>query len=66
MALLRRLEKRILVELPTPEARTEMIRGNIPGKMCAEEFPYETFSDELDVSTFQRYNICGAIGLQRK
>ena len=63
MALLRRLEKRILVELPTPEARTEMIRGNLPGKMCAEEFPYETFSDELDVSTIQKYNTCGAIGL---
>ena len=50
MALLRRLEKRILVELPTAEARTEMIRGNLPGQMCAPEFPHETFSDELDVS----------------
>ena len=30
MALLRRLEKRILVTLPTPEARTQMMVANIP------------------------------------
>ena len=50
MALLRRLEKRILVELPTPEARTQMIVSNIPPKMCAPDFEYEAFSEYLEVS----------------
>ena len=50
MALLRRLEKRILVTLPTPEARTQMLAANLPTKMCDTDFPYETFAQELDVS----------------
>jgi len=41
MALLRRLEKRILVTLPTAEARTQMMVANIPQKMCVEGFPYD-------------------------
>ena len=50
MALLRRLEKRILVELPTPEARAQMIKANIPPKQCAPEFEYDTFAGQLEVS----------------
>ena len=50
MALLRRLEKRILVELPTPEARTQMIKSNLPPKMCAPDLEYEAFAEQLDVS----------------
>jgi len=41
MALLRRLEKRILVELPTPEAREGMLRNNLTAKMVDEEFDYK-------------------------
>ena len=41
MALLRRLEKRILVTLPTPEARTQMMVANLPQKMVDEGFPYD-------------------------
>ena len=50
MALLRRLEKRILVELPTTEARTQMIRSNIPPKVCAPDFEAEAFAGQLEVS----------------
>jgi katanin p60 ATPase-containing subunit A1 len=40
MALLRRLEKRILVELPTAEARMNMLAANIPPKMCEPKLNY--------------------------
>ena len=51
MALLRRLEKRILVTLPTPEARTQMIAANLPPKMCEKDFPYDGFAQQLEVSS---------------
>lgn len=45
MALLRRLEKRILVTLPTAEARTNMMAANLPQHMCEEGFPYDQFAN---------------------
>lgn len=48
MALLRRLEKRILVTLPTAEARTQMMVANIPQKMCVEGFPYDQLAEQLE------------------
>lgn len=50
MALLRRLEKRILVTLPTAEARAQMISANLPPKMCVDAFPYAQFAESLTVS----------------
>ena len=50
MALLRRLEKRILVELPTPEARANMMIANIPPKMCESQLDYQPFASQLEVS----------------
>ena len=47
MALLRRLEKRILVPLPNPLARENMIRNHIPLTM-SENFDYEAFSHMLE------------------
>ena len=52
MALLRRLEKRILVTLPTPEARTQMMVANLPKRMVDERFPYAEFAEHLEVSHF--------------
>ena len=49
-ALLRRLEKRILVELPTAEARKNMLIANIPPKMCFKDMPYDEFAEALEVS----------------
>lgn len=48
MALLRRLEKRILVTLPNTEAREGMIRNNIPSKMCDKDIDYREFAETLD------------------
>jgi SpoVK/Ycf46/Vps4 family AAA+-type ATPase len=50
MALLRRLEKRILVTLPTPEARMNMLLNNIPPKMCEPDLDYQAFANQLEVS----------------
>jgi SpoVK/Ycf46/Vps4 family AAA+-type ATPase len=50
MALLRRLEKRILVELPTMEARVDMMVNNIPPKMCEPKINYQAFAEQLEVS----------------
>ena len=49
-ALLRRLEKRILVQLPNKEARTNMLLANIPPKICVDGLPYEEFAEALEVS----------------
>lgn len=49
MALLRRLEKRILVELPSSEARANMILNNIPPKMCEQGLEYNKFAQQLEV-----------------
>jgi katanin p60 ATPase-containing subunit A1 len=48
MALLRRLEKRILVELPTLEAREQMIKSMIPPSMCAD-LDYKLHASKLEV-----------------
>ena len=47
-ALLRRLEKRILVTLPTKLAREDMIKKLITTKM-SEDLNYEDFSEKLEV-----------------
>ena len=49
MALLRRLEKRILVPLPNAKARENMIKNNIPSTMTDDDFDYELFSEKLEV-----------------
>lgn len=46
-ALLRRLEKRILVPLPSKEAREDMIRKLIPNKI-AENLSYPEFAEKLE------------------
>lgn len=54
MALLRRLEKRILVPLPTAEAREAMVRYHLPpgppesGARAEETIDYQEFSDKLE------------------
>jgi katanin p60 ATPase-containing subunit A1 len=49
MALLRRLEKRILVTLPNEEARAGMITRNLD-KIPLAEFDTSTYSALLEVS----------------
>ncbi len=49
MALLRRLEKRILVNLPSLEAREDMVRKLLPeGKTAAQDLRYTEFAQKLD------------------
>ena len=48
MALLRRLEKRILVTLPNSEAREGMIRNNLTPNMCDKDIDYEEFANTLE------------------
>ena len=49
MALLRRLEKRILVHLPTIEAREDMLHKLLPsGKAASADLNYHEFADKLD------------------
>ena len=47
-ALLRRLEKRILVPLPSKEARENLIQKLIPGK-SSEALNYSEFAEKLEV-----------------
>ncbi len=47
-ALLRRLEKRILVPLPSVEAREDMIRKLIPSKMVDPTLDYSSFAGNLE------------------
>lgn len=49
MALLRRLEKRILVPLPSMKARENMIKNNLPEERC-DNLNYELFSGKLEVN----------------
>lgn len=46
-ALLRRLEKRILVQLPNQLAREGMVRSFIPASM-GDNLNYEDFSEKLE------------------
>jgi katanin p60 ATPase-containing subunit A1 len=49
MALLRRLEKRILVHLPTIEAREDMLHKLLPsGKAASADLNYHEFADKLE------------------
>ena len=54
MALLRRLEKRILVPLPTIEAREAMVRYHLPpgppgsGKRAEDNIDFAQLSEDLD------------------
>lgn len=47
MALLRRLEKRILVPLPSKEAREGMLKNHIPGTM-SDSLDYSLFAEKLE------------------
>lgn len=47
-ALLRRLEKRILVPLPSKEAREDMIKKLIPAKMVDADLDYSSFASNLE------------------
>ena len=49
-ALLRRLEKRILVHLPSLEAREDMVRKLLPGERAVPELDYSQFAVKLDVT----------------
>jgi hypothetical protein len=49
---LRRLEKRILVPLPSKEAREAMMRKLVPSKM-SDSLNYDGFSELLEVSLFR-------------
>lgn len=49
MALLRRLEKRILVTLPNAEARAGMIKRNLEG-ISQNDFEPTQYADLLEVS----------------
>lgn len=54
MALLRRLEKRILVPLPEPAAREAMVRAHLPpgpegsGKRASDEIDFQKISVDLE------------------
>ena len=47
MALLRRLEKRILVHLPSLEARQDMVKKLLPEKIT-DHLSYEEFAERLE------------------
>jgi katanin p60 ATPase-containing subunit A1 len=47
-ALLRRLEKRILVTLPSLEAREDMVRKLLPPEKAVQDLDYSTFAVKLD------------------
>ncbi|XP_039061661.1 katanin p60 ATPase-containing subunit A-like 2 [Hibiscus syriacus] len=47
-AMLRRLEKRILVPLPEPEARRAMFEALLPGDNGEEALPYDTLVERSD------------------
>lgn len=49
-ALLRRLEKRILVTLPSLEAREDMVRKLLPPEKAVQDLDYSTFANKLDVN----------------
>mmetsp|Transcript_5043 Transcript_5043/g.4238 ORF Transcript_5043/g.4238 Transcript_5043/m.4238 type:complete len:139 (+) Transcript_5043:878-1294(+) len=46
IALLRRLEKRILVPLPETKAREMMIQTFLPGEATEDDFKYEEYSHQ--------------------
>lgn len=54
-ALLRRLEKRILVHLPSLEAREDMVRKLLPNDRAVADLDYSQFAAKLDVSLSHFY-----------
>ncbi|RVX10824.1 Katanin p60 ATPase-containing subunit A-like 2 [Vitis vinifera] len=57
-AMLRRLEKRILVPLPEPEARRAMFEELLPSVPGEEKLPYDLMVEGLKVIQVQIFGCC--------
>jgi len=65
VALLRRLEKRILVTLPNPEAREDMVRKLLLEK-ASKDLDFEGFALKLEVRKSWSDYLFNLIGIQWK